>query len=83
MIKMFDMVRFGKYILTLRKEQDLTQSDLADQLSITRQAVSKWEQGKSFPDVTLLPKLAHILDSSITELLISGNYFEDTRRRSS
>lgn len=49
--------------------KDLTQEDVADYLNITPQSVSKWERGETYPDITLLPALANIFETSI-DLLI-------------
>lgn len=48
-----DLNKTGKYLKKLREENNLTQKDVAYQLNISVQAVSKWETGKSFPDVGL------------------------------
>lgn len=64
-----DNVRFGAFVAQLRKEQDLTQKELADQLGVTDKAVSKWETGKGFPDVKLLEPLAQALEVSLVELI--------------
>ncbi len=66
---MFDMTSIGKTISRLRKEKDLTQVELADQLGISYQAVSNWERGDSMPDISKLSELAEIFDISIDELL--------------
>ena len=58
----------GNIIMRLRKENDLTQEQLANGLGITYQAVSKWETGVSSPDISMLPLLADIFDVSIDEL---------------
>lgn len=57
---------FADAIVELRKEQNLTQQDIANKLHITDKAVSKWERGLSYPDITSISKLANILgvDSS-------------------
>ena len=60
---------FGATISALRKEKGMTQRDLARQMGVTDKAVSKWERDLSFPDVTSLPKLAEVLDTSVDELL--------------
>lgn len=52
-----------------RLQKNLTQEDVAEYLRITPQSVSKWERGESYPDITLLPALANILETSI-DLLI-------------
>ena len=54
---------------TLRKARGLSQEDLAQQLHITRQTLSKWENGLSVPDAQLLLRLAEILDVPVSELL--------------
>ena len=59
----------GKRIMQLRKSKSLTQDQLAEQLGVTAQAVSKWENNQSCPDITLLPKLAEIFGVSTDALL--------------
>lgn len=59
----------GKRIATKRKAFGLTQDTLAEQLGITAQAVSKWENDQSCPDITMLPRLADIFGCSTDELL--------------
>ena len=59
----------GKRIAARRKALGLTQDALAEQLGITAQAVSKWENGQSCPDITILPKLAEIFDCTTDALL--------------
>lgn len=59
----------GQFIAELRKEKSMTQKDLADQLHITDKAVSKWERGLSYPDISLLTPLANILGITTGELL--------------
>lgn len=64
-----DNKQFGSFIAQLRKEQNMTQKDLADRLNVTDKAVSKWETGKGFPDVKLLEPLAQALGVSLVELI--------------
>ena len=59
----------GKRIAALRREKNLKQDDLAQMLEVSPQAVSKWENDQTCPDISLLPKLAKILGVSIDELL--------------
>jgi transcriptional regulator with XRE-family HTH domain len=66
---MFDMDRIGRKISELRKAKNMTQMELADLMGISFQAVSNWERGNSMPDISKLPELARILESSIDELL--------------
>lgn len=59
----------GKRIAVLRREKGLKQDDLAQMLEVSAQAVSKWENDQSCPDISLLPKLAKVLGVSVDELL--------------
>ena len=65
---MVDNDGFGKFIRSLRKEKRLTQMELATKLNISDKTVSKWEQGKAFPDIALWEPLASELGVGITEL---------------
>ena len=64
-----DNLQFGAFIAQLRREQGLTQKELAQRLNVTDKAVSKWETGKGFPDVKLLEPLAQALGVSLVELM--------------
>lgn len=66
---MFDMLKVGKKIASLRKEKNMTQLELADQLGISYQAVSHWERGASMPDISKLGELAQIFETSIDQIL--------------
>ena len=59
----------GKRIAFLRKEKGLTQEELAQHMGISPQAVSKWENDQTCPDISALPKLAKLLGVSVDELL--------------
>ena len=59
----------GKRIAMLRKEKGYTQEQLAEKVGVSAQAVSKWENDVSCPDITLLPLLADILGVTVDELL--------------
>lgn len=61
--------RFGTFIAQRRRELGLTQRDLAQALHLTDKAVSKWERGLSYPDVTLLEPLAAKLELTVGELM--------------
>jgi len=69
---MFNTQAFGLKLARLRKNADMTQSDLAERLNVTRQAVSKYETGDSFPDVTILVTLAEVFGVSVDELIGAG-----------
>lgn len=60
----------GNKIAQRRKELGLTQSALAEKLQVTNKAVSKWETGEGYPDITLIKKLSRILEISVDELLV-------------
>ena len=64
-----DAVAVGKQITNLRKEKGMTQKELAEKLHISDSAVSKWERGINFPDMTLLEPLAAILETTVIDLL--------------
>lgn len=64
-----DTNKQGKFIAQLRKEKGLTQQELANKLFITDKAVSKWERGLSLPDITLITKLASILEVDVVDIL--------------
>ena len=59
----------GSRIARLRKEKKMTQEALAEQMGVSSQAVSKWENDQSCPDIGLLPKLSRVLGGSTDELL--------------
>lgn len=64
-----DPVQTGAWIAARRKALNLTQKELADRLGVTDKAVSRWETGKGYPDIGLLPALAEALNCSVNELL--------------
>ena len=63
--------KIGKFILELRKEKNMTQQELADKIGVTDRAISKWENGRGSPDLSLMKPLCEELGISINEL-ISG-----------
>ncbi len=73
---MEDKKKFGEYIIKRRKELGLTQKELANKLFVTESAVSKWERGLSYPDITLIRELCNILTISEHELLTAGEDVE-------
>ena len=70
----------GKRIAALRHKNQLTQDELAEKLGISSQAISKWENDQSCPDISSLPLLSKILGISTDELL-TGKKEEDNRVR--
>ncbi|UVI29485.1 helix-turn-helix transcriptional regulator [Paenibacillus spongiae] len=67
---MLDNKQIGKRILIQRKGLKLTQAELADQLSVSHQAVSKWENGECLPDIELLLRMARMFRLTVEELLL-------------
>lgn len=59
----------GMFICKLRKENNMTQMELAQQLHVTDKAVSRWERGIGYPDIQLLPALSESLHVSVAELI--------------
>ena len=64
-----DLQKTGRFIASLRKEHGWTQKDLAERVGVTDKAVSRWETGRGFPDVSCLPALADALEVPISELV--------------
>ena len=73
--------KIGEFIQIRRKYLGLTQRQLADKLKVTDKAVSKWETGLGYPDISILSKLSDILGVSIGEIL-NGQYNEDLKNNS-
>lgn len=65
-----DMEKCGAFIRSCRMKRDLSQQELARELHVTREAVSKWENGRGFPEVSLLQPLAGVLGVTVSELLL-------------
>ena len=65
----FDMHRIGQTISRLRRERNMTQMALADEMGVSFQAVSNWERGQSMPDISKLPELAELFSTTIDALL--------------
>ena len=70
---MFDISEFGAFISKKRKDLNMTQSFLAEKLCLTRQAISNYECGNTFPDIEVLIKFSEIFNISLDELIKSGN----------
>ncbi|MBR4874284.1 MAG: helix-turn-helix transcriptional regulator, partial [Clostridia bacterium] len=76
---MTDKKTFGSFIKTKRTEKNYSQKDLAEMLFVTEGAVSKWERGVSYPDITLISDICRVLDISEHEL-ITASTDADTRK---
>lgn len=66
---MLSSVKVGSKIKDLREGKGLTQEQLAGKVYVTRQAISSWEKGQSFPDIDNVVSLCEIFDVSLEELL--------------
>ncbi len=80
-----DQIKIGRFIAAQRKNKKLTQAQLAERLGITDRAVSKWENGKSMPDSSIMLDLCETLDISVNDLLCGEvvtmtNYNEKTEK---
>ena len=64
-----DQIKIGRFIAERRKQKNLTQMQLAEKLSITDRAISKWETGKSLPDSSIMLELCSILEITVNDLL--------------
>ncbi len=62
----------AKQIQSLRKSKGITQNELGERLHVSYQAVSKWERGEALPDITILPDLANVLETTIDNILLGG-----------
>jgi transcriptional regulator with XRE-family HTH domain len=69
-----DAKKTGQLICESRKQHGMSQKDLADILNITDKAVSKWERGISFPDISLLIPLSEALEIGLYNLLSGGDH---------
>ena len=70
---MKDKIVFGKFIKSKRIEKNYSQKELADLLYVTDSAVSKWERGVAYPDITLITDICRVLDITEHELIQSTN----------
>ena len=72
-----DQEKIGVFISTLRKEQGMTQQQLADAIGVSNKTISKWECGKGMPELALIVPLCHILQISINEFLSGEHLLEN------
>lgn len=76
-----DQVKIGKFIAECRKQNNLTQMQLAEKLGITDRAVSKWETGKAMPDSSIMLQLCEILEISVNDLLCGERIIMDNHNK--
>ena len=68
-----DQEKIGKFIKEIRKKNNLTQAELAEKYNVTYQAVSKWENGKNMPDISLIKQISKDFNISLEEFY-DGEY---------
>ena len=71
-------IKINESIAVLRKKAGITQDELANELGVSNQAVSKWESGKCCPDIELIPNIASFFGVSIDELVL-GKYVSHSK----
>lgn len=64
-----DQKKIGSFLRELRKEQRITQEDLAEKLNVSSRMISRWETGSNMPDISLLIEIADFFDVSIPEII--------------
>ncbi|MBP3691630.1 MAG: helix-turn-helix transcriptional regulator, partial [Clostridia bacterium] len=74
-----DAKSIGTLISKLRKKHGMTQSQLAEKLNISDKAVSRWENGNTYPDIELLPVIANILKITMDELMGMSDIEKENR----
>ena len=67
-----DIEKIGKFLRKSRRRWGLTQSDVAEHLGVSPQAVSKWERGENLPDLAFLPDISKLLEVGVDEILNAG-----------
>lgn len=68
------IMNIGKNIAVLRKKNNLTQEELAGKLGVSAQAISKWENDNSCPDISLLPKIADVFGVTVDDLIRKNDF---------
>lgn len=80
-----DQIKIGRFIAEKRKEQRLTQLQLAERLGVTDRAVSKWETGRSLPDASIMPELSKLLGITINDLfcgeVVTVEHYNETMEK--
>ncbi len=76
-----DTKKVGEQIAVLRKAKGITQSELGERIGVSFQAVSKWERGETLPDITILPDIANILETTIDFILLGREKLTEYKGR--
>ncbi len=64
-----DQVKIGKFLAELRKENDMTQEQLAEKLNVARRTISRWETGNNMPDIDILIEISDLYEVDLREIL--------------
>ncbi len=75
-----DQMLIGSYIAQKRKEKNMTQAKLAEQLGVSNKTVSKWETGKCMPDYSVIEQLCSELEITVAELMDGENAADNSVR---
>ena len=78
---MLDQIQTGKFIAKMRKDQSLTQKELAEKLGISDKTISKWETGRGLPEVSMMEPLCELLEINVNELLSGERLSEESYHR--
>jgi len=70
-------MKFSDKLASLRKRNNLSQEQLAEKLDVSRQAVSKWESGDSYPDMAKILQLCKVLDCTLPDIMDDGAFGEE------
>ncbi|WP_044600331.1 helix-turn-helix domain-containing protein [Candidatus Stoquefichus massiliensis] len=73
--------KIGEFISFCRKEKKLTQAQLAEMLGVSDKSISRWENGKTMPDISLYEPLCQLLDIHISELLYAKKMSDDEKTK--
>lgn len=71
-----DQVKIGKFLAELRKENEMTQEQLAENLNVARRTISRWETGSNMPDIDILIELSDLYAVDLREILNGGRKSE-------
>lgn len=69
-----DNKKVGRQIASLRASKQITQNELGERVGVSFQAVSKWERGETLPDISILPDIADVLETTIDNILFGGDH---------
>ena len=69
-----DARTFGATIARIRRQRKMTQAALAKKLKVSHKTISKWETGRGFPDIVLLPEISSVLEVSIDYMMLGEEH---------